>query len=92
MFFDERQVRIPRAAVSSGAGGEPGTRAALAALADMCRRASADIAAEVPIMEQIFPDPGIALALLVQRLFDQRILVSWTPHHQPLAQLARGTR
>ena len=57
------------------AGDPSASRAALAPLADLCKRAQAEVAREVAIMEQIFPDPGAALAELVHWLFEMRISV-----------------
>lgn len=75
MFFDDRQVRGLAAHTAAGSGDPAAGRAALAAVGDLCKRAQADVAKEVPVMEQVFQDPGAALALLVQRLFEQRIQV-----------------
>ena len=77
MFYDERQVRATHAPTDPG---DPAAgRAALAALSDLCRRAQADVAKEVPVMEQVFPNAGDALNKLVQRLFAQRIQVGQPP-------------
>ena len=68
-----KELTVPRG--SAEASDPSGARAALAGLTDLCKRAQAEVADKVPIMKQVFPDPGATLKLLIQRLFADRIQV-----------------
>ena len=46
-------------------------RAALASLGDLCKRFQAKVDEHEPIMRAVFPDPGAALAGLVEFLFEE---------------------
>ncbi|KAK9801425.1 hypothetical protein WJX73_010769 [Symbiochloris irregularis] len=46
-------------------------KAALASLGDLCKRFQTKVAEHEPIIRAVFPDPGAALAMLVEFLFEE---------------------
>lgn len=61
-------------------GSDPsGARTALANLAELCKRAQAEVAEKLPVVEQVFADPGLALRAFIERLFEGHVEVR-VPH------------
>lgn len=63
-------------------------KAALASLGDLCKRFQAKVAEHDPIIRAVFPEPGAALAMLVEFLFEESgIEVRMLTRHEAVAGL-----